>query len=240
MERINTLGQDHQNALTSAVLSEDIDSVRFLLKNGATVSEEAVLFSPLARDPALLELLLSATHVDMKSPLAMRLLTRAARNSASTRLLLEKGADVNTPDPNSGETPLMAAIFAGSLDSAVLLVSKGADVNATDKSGRTPLWFAATQSNSGFITLLTQHGAKINAQGPAGQTPLIQASLFCFYWNIEPLLAAGADPGITDQEGRTAAQYLVPADDQKCKRSRELFESAAHRRIAGRAITGQR
>ncbi len=189
--------------------------------------------SAYSRDPALVDLLLNATHADMKSPVARWLLTNAAGRSADvTRLLLKKGADVNSPEPVSGETPLMSGVSGGSLDSAALLVAKSADVNATNRSGRSALWFAASQYNSGFITLLAQHGAKINAQDASGRTALMQASELCFYWNIEPLLAAGADPGITDKDGRRAVQLLVQAEDQKCKTSRELLESPTHRRIA--------
>jgi uncharacterized protein len=123
----------------------------------------------------------------------------------------------------------MTAVSDGSLDNAVLLLSKGAAVNATDDSLRTALMFAATQTNSGFISLLAQHGAIVNAQDSDGRTALMRAADMCFYWNIEPLLASGADPNIADKNGRTAVELLVPTSYQKCQTSRQLMQLALHK-----------
>jgi ankyrin repeat protein len=228
---INTLGENHENALTAAVERSDLDSVSFLLQHGAKVSEEALVASTFSGKSELVELLLRVTRTDMHSALARRMLTNAAgRSAAITRLLLKNGAGVNAADPVSGETPLTAAISGGSLESTALLLARGAAVNTTDTLGRTPLSLAAIQYNSGFITLLVQHGANVNGRDANGRTPLIQAAERCFYWNIGPLLDAGAHPNIADREGRLAAALLVPSEDGKCKVSRELLESASSKR----------
>jgi ankyrin repeat protein len=227
---INSVGEDQENALTDAVLSNDLEKVKFLLQNGATVSERALGFSTFERGASLSELLVSAAHTNVRSPLGGRLLLSAANRSFDvTQLLLQKGADVNFRDPSSGETPLMAAVGGAMLDTAGALIARGADVNAQDRSGRTALMRAATQTNSGFITLLVDHGARVNARDSSGDTALMRASDLCFYWNIEPLLKAGADPNITDSNGQTAIQHLNPLDDQKCQTSKRLLELATRK-----------
>ena len=59
------------------------------------------------------------------------------------RLLLEAGADVNRRDPQTGRTPLHAAVGSGPDGSTVeiitLLLSAGADVNATTHDGASAL-----------------------------------------------------------------------------------------------------
>ena len=227
---INSVGEDQENALTGAVLSNDLEKVKFLLQNGATVSERALLYSTYERDAGLWELLLSAAHTNVRSSFGGQLLLSAAGRSLDvTQLLLQKGADVNFRHPSSGESPLMAAVGNGMLDTAGALIAKGANVNAQDRSGRTALMRAATQTNSGFITLLVDHGVRINARDSSGDTALLRASNLCFYWNIEPLLKAGADPNITDGCGQTAIQHLNRQDDQKCRTSEQLLELATRK-----------
>ena len=231
---VNTLGDDHENALISAVSSGDLESVRFLLQHGATVSKHALLASAFTDNVGIVKLLLAARNADLKSPEGRRLLVTAARNANITRFLLEKGADVNSRDPETGETPLMAAV--GSLDSFKLLLARGADVNATDNSGRSALWSATEmETNTAFITLLGEHGANVNAQDSSGQTALMNASGMCRDWEIKALLAVGADPSIADKTGRTALQPEVgTSHDPKCKTSRDLLESAINRRVDNR------
>jgi ankyrin repeat protein len=227
---INSVGEDQENALTEAVHSNDLENVKLLLQNGAAVSEGALLRSTFERDASLLQLLLNAAHTNVRSAFGGKLLLSAADRSVDgTQLLLQKGADVNFRDPTSGETPLMAAVGGGMLDTTCALIARGADVNAQDRSGRTALMRAATQTNSGFITLLVSHGARVNARDSSGNTALLHASDLCFYWNIEPLLKAGADSNVTDSRGQTAIQHFNRLEDQKCRTSKQLLELAGRK-----------
>ena len=228
---VNTLGEDHENALISAVASGDLESVHFLLEHGASVSKKALFDSAFTDNVGIVKLLLAARKPDLKSPEGRRLLLTAARSADITRFLLERGADVNSRDPETGETPLMAAV--GSLDSFKLLLARGADVNATDNSGRSALWAATVmETNTGFIALLGEHGANINAQDSSGQTALMNASDMCRDWEIKALLAVGADPSVVDKRGRSALQLITAPNDPNCKKSRELLESAINKRVA--------
>ena len=75
-------------------------------------------------------------------------------------LLLESGADLEARDTESGGTPLYHAAAWGRTTVVELLIARGADVNAKNKTSVTPL--AASEKNGFAETakLLRQHGAK--------------------------------------------------------------------------------
>jgi len=74
-------------------------------------------------------------------------------------LLINKGADINTPK-SDGETPLHIACKCGHKDVVELLISKGAVINAKDKKGQTALSLAREQGRDQIVELLKKYGAK--------------------------------------------------------------------------------
>ncbi len=80
-------------------------------------------------------------------------------NQAVLRLLLaQKGVDLSMTDAE-GATPLHAAVGAGQLECARVLVTRGANVNAKAGSGDTPLHFAARMGHSAIAAMLVKMGA---------------------------------------------------------------------------------
>lgn len=84
-----------------------------------------------------------------------------------TRILISKGAEVNSKD-NLGATPLHAAAWHGQLEIAKLLLSMGADINSKDDQlkgrnieglevGFTPLGYALDQNHQEVIKYLEEH-----------------------------------------------------------------------------------
>lgn len=67
-------------------------------------------------------------------------------------MLLAKGADV--------KRALIFAAWKGHTEIVVILLAKGADVNAKDKYGGTALMVAAAEGYTEIIRLLKQAGAK--------------------------------------------------------------------------------
>ncbi|KAH8890025.1 ankyrin, partial [Thozetella sp. PMI_491] len=62
-------------------------------------------------------------------------------HEAVVQLLLDKGADLEAKEKDSGQTPLSQAAACGHEAVARLLLDKGADLEAKDgEDGRTPLW----------------------------------------------------------------------------------------------------
>lgn len=85
--------------------------------------------------------------------------------------LIKRGADVNQPDQESGESPLTMAIYGGHRDVAEFLISSGADVNFLSAQGITPLLAAAYQGDNGLEVCrrLLDAGAQVNFGPSAGE-----------------------------------------------------------------------
>jgi ankyrin repeat protein len=158
-------------------------------------------------------------------------------HAAAVKLLIDRGADVNArskfvpsttgrgfegttpvaakPGQAAEEyasgllTPLMFAAREGDLESARLLVTAGANVNATDGDGKDALGLALFNGSYEVASLLIDHQANVNQADAQGFTPLFWAvdrrnmeTAPNFPWMvttdplplIEKLLNAGANP----------------------------------------------
>uniref|UniRef100_A0A803SWP2 Nuclear factor kappa B subunit 2 n=1 Tax=Anolis carolinensis TaxID=28377 RepID=A0A803SWP2_ANOCA len=74
-------------------------------------------------------------------------------------LLVEKGADVNAAERQSGRTPLHLAVEMENLNLATCLIKKlGADVNAQTSAGNTPLHLAAGMGSPILTKMLIKAG----------------------------------------------------------------------------------
>ncbi|XP_032087797.1 nuclear factor NF-kappa-B p100 subunit isoform X1 [Thamnophis elegans] len=82
--------------------------------------------------------------------------------SASLELLVNKGANVNATEWQSGRTPLHLAVEMDNLNMAACLIKKlGADVNAQTSAGNTPLHLAAGLGSPILTKMLISAGADI-------------------------------------------------------------------------------
>ena len=115
------------------------------------------------------------------------------------QFLIESGADVNHALPDTGETPLHAAICKANRPAynhvVKVLLANGANPNCATKpgvetgcfmrdcrtKGETPLHRAAAFGTEETIQLLLDAGAVINAQDANGESPLSWAS-----WHQRP------------------------------------------------------
>lgn len=133
---VNANDNDGQNALSGAVYSHSIATIRLLLDRGAAV------------------------NVRGKHGITVLMQAASYGGAGVVKTLLERGADVNARD-DEGSTALMAAAIDGQTDSMRLLLGHGADVNIRDKkSGRNALGWAQKYKNTNCVTLLKQAGAK--------------------------------------------------------------------------------
>jgi uncharacterized protein len=105
----------------------------------------------------------------------------------------------------------MYAALHGSVETAELLMEKGAQVNRT---GWTPLHYAATGGNEQVVRLLLEKYAYIDAESPNGTTPLMLAARQKHGSVARTLTEAGADPTVRNQAGLSAADYAQRSDDR--------------------------
>jgi uncharacterized protein len=115
------------------------------------------------------------------------------------QFLIEHGASASHPLPDTGETPLHAALCKANRpaydDVVAILLAHGADSNAATRpgvetgafmrdcrtKGETPLHRAAAFGSQRAVTLLLEAGAAREAKDVNGDTPLSWAS-----WHLRP------------------------------------------------------
>lgn len=180
----------------------------------------------------------------------------AAGDLAQARMLLQRGAPADTPNPASGgSTPLMVAAASRRPDLVALLLAAGARARASDASGQTALLFAMAQPVAGaadraaaleVMRELVEAGAAVDAplaaggKVPTGVTPLRIATAFDLAF-VRFLLEHGADPNAMDSQGVTPLMSAVdtrwaPDDDGRAAAAVRLLVD--HGAIVDAAVGG--
>ena len=105
--------------------------------------------------------------------------------------------------------PLHAAARRNDAMNCTQLISRGAEVDATDEDGHTALHIACDMGQLEAARCLLDHGARHDAQNADGSTPL-HCACACENASIaELLLAAGAGASVADADGCTPLE-LAP------------------------------
>jgi ankyrin repeat protein len=239
-----------QTALLAVARTGNVAAAQLLLAEGATVDarekwggQTALMWAAARRHPEMMRLLISkgadvnarSTDRDYQRHVTaegrpksldsggLTPLLYAARENcqACVEVLLERGADIDLPDPD-GVSPLLVAIMNANWDLAKQLIQAGADVNQWDIFGESPLFNAVdlrsridggrasidplnTTKGIDIVKLLLEKGANpdmqlffkpANMRGPTntkGSTPLIRAANNGDLEAVKLLLAHGAD-----------------------------------------------
>lgn len=138
--------------------------------------------------------------------------------------LPERGSRVPIPGAMS---PLLYAARDGRIESATLLLERGANINQTDANGTTPLVMAIANNHPALARLLIDRGADIKAADWYGRTALwaavearnmdVDNATFVnsvdrapFLDLIEVLLTKGADVNARMQESPPIRRHMLP------------------------------
>jgi ankyrin repeat protein len=205
---VDAPGNSRRTALMEATLRGGVDVMRALLDAGADVNLTATLFGETA-------LILAAS----------------GRARDTVPLLLKYHADPRIADRDK-KTVLMWSVdlqfHQGGVPIDVIrpLVAAGAEPNAQDELGRTALMWASLSGSSPFtvrpavLKELLDNGVDVNIRDVHGETALFALVRYvddvvditngkrC----IELLLAAGADPSVRNNAGKTARGIVDPRD----------------------------
>jgi ankyrin repeat protein len=146
----------------------------------------------------------------------------------SVKQFLDRDASLVRGKPDAKLSPLHQAILRRQSKIVVLLLERGADVQAPDSSGRTPLHLAVERADAGIVkellrrigwtplhhaaaknrmeiaTLLLDSGMDPNLRSELGGTALHEAAASGVVEMVNLLLARGIDPTVRSKPGVTA------------------------------------
>ncbi len=214
---VNATDDSGMTALMFAV--SDVSKVQLLINKGADVAKLSklgrnalLLASAYAGNASVIEALLNAggdiRYSDKRGWTAVVLAARTG-DSELVRRLLDAGGEVNggNAEQLSPGTPLMQAAWALDVETAKLLLERGAASN--QRSLDTALIFAVTHGSAQLTKLLLLAGADPKAHivtNYVPESPILAASYSdCLIpENVSVLLDLGADPTTKDARGETS------------------------------------
>jgi len=274
-----------QTALMAVARTGNVEAAQLLIDRGAKVDakekwggQTALMWASARRHPEMMKLLIakganvnaSSINRDYQRHVTaegrpknldtggLTPLLYAARENclACVKVLLDKGADINLPDPD-GVSPLHVAIMNANWDIAKHLIVAGADVNQWDIYGEAPLFTVIgnhTKLDGGkgsidprnetdgttILHMLIDRGANTNMQlffRPAGvsgktvtrgSTPLIRAATNADLDVVKLLLEHGADVNLqmADRQTPTMAVLSGRANEKQALELIRLFHQA--------------
>jgi ankyrin repeat protein len=181
---------DGMTALHWAVTNQDVETARSLIYAGANVR--------------------ATTRLNAVTPLW---LAAQSGDAVMVYMLLDNKADADAATA-TGVTPLMAASASGNPDAAGVLIERGANPSAAEKTyGQTPLMFAAANDEADVIAVLVEKGADVAAatkvrtsstsEPMGGLTALHYAVRQGNVEAVDALLDRGADINQVSADGTT-------------------------------------
>lgn len=201
-----------RQALFAAIQDDDLEKVLTLLKDvagpirvenesGASAILTAVYYGRRAMAEALAE---KWTPLDVFEAVAM------GRASRVRELIDENPARARAHSPDGFPVLGLAAAF-GHADVVELLLSKGADINAsaTNGTGYNALTGAVAQKHRDVAALLLARGANANHRYGPAWSPLHEAAMQGEAEMVTLLLEYGADPNAKTDEGKTPLQIAL-------------------------------
>ena len=219
-----------ETALMIAARAGSAEGVNQLIANGAKVNavearkgQNALMWAAAEGHSDVVEVLLkNSADARLASKAGFTPLVFATQkgDAKSVRSLLAAGSDPSYTLPGGMSVLVVAAAF-GKTDAAEALLENGAKVNAADVAGNTALHLAAQAGNVELMKQLLAKGADPNLRTakitpgagrgggggffrPVGeQTPLLLAARANREDAMRILVASGADPKITAQDGTT-------------------------------------
>jgi ankyrin repeat protein len=153
------------DALFAAIRQGVAGEVERALKSGINADAvdadtmPAVMAATLFGDVRLLDVMLAhRADPNAKGPGGTTALMLAVTDAAKVRTLLEHGAAVNAKSDTERTALLVAASYPGTVGVLRLLLERGADLRAQDRSGATALSLAVRSADIDVVRFLVDRG----------------------------------------------------------------------------------
>lgn len=174
--------------LHKAVLSEDVETVKRLLKENPQLAK-------------------------LKDQNGFTLLHYSAYkgNTEITEILLNTGADIKVLDMHS-TSPIHFAALSGNPELVRLLIKRGANPSSIDKADNSPLHYAAFSKNRETLILLLKYNKNVNLQDTTRDAPLHNAAMAGWTEGAALLIEAGADVNLPGNSKWTALHQAAYRD----------------------------
>lgn len=176
---VNARNSDGETPLMIAAENNNLAMTRYLLDNGAEINlqdqwKETALHRAVGKNRRTLQLgreledrgelvnllLAMGAEWDITKPIFGLMpidFAVATDNLEGSRILLEKGADVNAKSKNAGgSTALHTAVHRGLKYHVEFLLTNGANIKLKDDRGHTAMYYAKRNGASSIIKLLEQ------------------------------------------------------------------------------------
>ncbi|TRY72087.1 hypothetical protein TCAL_12368 [Tigriopus californicus] len=147
VDDLDEINRDQQSILHIAAKQGRLDTVKFLIHEGAKIN---------------------AMEKGGNTPL---MLSATSGNPDVTNYLLDRGA-LADKENNKGETALMLAAKHGRLQTVKTLTAQRVTLNKRGKNGKTAIQYASENRHFQVVDALI----KLGAQAPANHTPVIESS----------------------------------------------------------------
>src|SRR3989338_3156338 len=129
-------------SMYTSLARNDINAVKLAIESGEDVNSFSI-----------------NGNVNKITPLGMAVTASSRTGSGMTKMLVNKGADVNLTNNNLGNTaPIHHAAAWGSAEVVELLIVNGADVNCLTDKGETPLEYAKSNFKDANAKVLSSRG----------------------------------------------------------------------------------
>ncbi|MCI5180910.1 MAG: ankyrin repeat domain-containing protein, partial [Candidatus Electrothrix sp. AW3_4] len=191
---IDAKDSEFMSALHHAIIDGNIKLVKYLLDQHADINLVREQSSEEMRETSPLMLSIAKKHPDI------------------TKLLINRGADVNLQRPSDHATALHVAAYVGDIETAQFLLKKGAHLNAKTDNGATALAGAIYGRNTQMVRFLLEQGIEkenIAGSAPRRMTPLMLASITNNLQAVKLLIYFEAKPNNATEDGTTAVQMAA-------------------------------
>uniref|UniRef100_A0A672KMA4 Death-associated protein kinase 1-like n=1 Tax=Sinocyclocheilus grahami TaxID=75366 RepID=A0A672KMA4_SINGR len=110
--------------------------------------------------------------------------------------------DINQPNKH-GTPPLLIAAGCGNVQIIDVLMKKGAEIQAFDKTGANAIYYAARHGHVGTLRFLHEKKCPLNIQDKSGETALHVAARYGNVDVVQYLCSIHANPDLVDREQET-------------------------------------